>query len=280
MRRRSITGEEKRETDMTAPIPPADSATASTRALLIRLYGELNADHKESLVPAGSPGELDLVRAAATIVRCAGHADLSPTLAFAEAEDLARAFVDGDDGPFVRYSDGHSLPPATESDLAVDEGLVLCALLAAREQWTRAARIVELPASRSAEPDAVCPECGSLARLEILLGQFSERYAVCPACDALWRIPRVGCPHCGESDGRRLVVYNTAGRTDRALVHCLVCRRVWRRLDLRNRTVPPDDLFIRAFEPWSEEQLLGQRDDVLPVPLRPWRGTGSTVGAD
>ena len=265
---------------MTAPILPADSPTTSARGLIVRLYGEINANRQRALVPVGSPGELDFARAAATIVRCAGHAHLSPTLVFAEAEDLAQAFVDGDDGPFVRYSDGHSLPPATESDLAVDEVLVLCALLAAREQWTRAARIVELPASRSVEPDAVCPECGSLARLEILLGQFSERYVVCPACNALWRISRVGCPHCGESDGRHLVVYNIEGRTDRALVHCLVCRRIWRRLELRDRTIPPDDLFIRTFEPWSEEQLLGQRDDVLPVPLRPWRGTGSTVGAD
>ncbi|MGA2706683.1 MAG: formate dehydrogenase accessory protein FdhE [Isosphaeraceae bacterium] len=258
---------------MTAPIPPADSATASARALIVQLCGEINANRKGALVPAGSLGDLDLARATETIVRCAGNADLLPTLAFAEAEDLARAFVDGDDGPFVRYSDGHSLPPTEESDLGVDEVLVLCALLAAREQWAWEARIVGLPASRSAEPDAICPACGSMARLEILLGQFSERYAVCPACDALWRIPRIGCPHCGEGDGRHLVVYNTEGRTDRALVHCLICRRVWRRLDLKDRTVPPDDLFIRAFEPWSEELLFGQRDDVLPVPLRPLRGT-------
>jgi hypothetical protein len=110
--------------------------------------------------------------------------------------------------------------------------------------------------------------------LELLLGQFSERYAVCPACDALWRIPRIGCPHCSESDGHHLVVYNnTEGRTDRALVHCLVCRRVWRRLDLKDRTAPPDDLFVRAFEPWPEELLFDQRDAVLPVPLRPRRRT-------
>ena len=120
---------------MTAPIPPADSATASARALIVRLYGEINANRKGAFVPAGSLGDLDLARATETIVRCAGNADLSPTLAFAEAEDLARAFVDGDDGPFVRYSDGHSLPPTEESDLGVDEVLVLCALLAAREQW-------------------------------------------------------------------------------------------------------------------------------------------------
>ncbi|MFO1428576.1 MAG: hypothetical protein U1F76_00315 [Candidatus Competibacteraceae bacterium] len=55
----------------------------------------------------------------------------------------------------------------------------------------------------------------------------------------------------------------------RALIHCLSCRRVWRRLELRGRTAPPDDVFIRAVEPWSEELLLDQREDVLPVPLRP-----------
>src|SRR5512142_3030336 len=258
---------------MTAPIPPADSARASAGALIVRLHGEFNANRKGCFVPAGSPGDLDLARATEAIVRWAGNADLSPALTAVEAEDLARAFVDGDDGPFIRYSDGHSLPPTEESDLGVDEILVLCALLAAREQWAREARAVGLPASGSAEPDAVCPACGSMARLEIVLGPSGERYAVCPACDALWRIPRIGCPHCGESDGRHLVVYNTEGRTDRALVHCLVCRRVWRRLDLKDRTAPPDDLFIRAFEPWSEEVLFGERDDVLPVPLRPLRGT-------
>ncbi|MGE5296841.1 MAG: hypothetical protein ACM3VT_18630 [Solirubrobacterales bacterium] len=94
--------EEKRETDMTAPISPADNATTSTRELSARLYSEITANRKGTRVPTGSPGDLDFTRAAETIVRCAGNAGLSPTLAFAEAEDLARAFVDGDDGPFAR----------------------------------------------------------------------------------------------------------------------------------------------------------------------------------
>jgi len=253
---------------MTTPISPADSATASTNSLIARLLGEITIDRQKAVVPAGPSGKLDLASAAATIRRCTQSAGLSPALTIAEAEELARAFIDGDDGPFGRYGVGYSFPPTEESGLEIDEVLVLCALVAAREQWARGAHSVELPTSGSDQPDAVCPECGSLARLEILLSQYSERYVVCPACDAFWRISRVGCPHCGERDGRHLVVYTAEERTERALIHCLSCRRVWRRLELRSHTTPPDDLFIRTFEPWPEELLLDQHDDVLPVPLR------------
>lgn len=192
-----------------------------------------------------------------------------PVLTLAEAEELAQAFIEGDDTPFDRLGNGRRLASDEDAGLEVDEMLVLCALLAAHEQWGRGAHSVELPASRMDEPDAVCPECGSLARLEILLGQYSERYSVCPVCDAYWRIVRVGCPHCGERDGRHLTVYSAEESIGRALVHCLSCRRVWRRLELRGRTTPLDDLFIRAIEPWPEELLLDQREEVLPAPLRP-----------
>jgi len=255
---------------MAIPIPPTDSAT-STNSFIARLLGEIAIDRQEAFVRAGPSGKLDLTRAAATILRCTQSAGLSPALTIAEAEELARAFIDGDGGPFGRYGAGYSFPPTEESGLEVDEVLVLCALLAVRQQWARGAHSVELPASGLDEPNAVCPECGSLVRLEILLGQYSERYIVCSACDAFWRIPRVGCPHCGERDGRHLVVYTAEQRTERALVHCLTCRRVWRRLELTGHTTPPDDLFIRTFEPWAEELLLDQHDDVLSAPLRTGR---------
>ena len=256
---------------MTTPIYPADSTIPSTSGLIARLYRQIEADRNQMPIPTGSPGELDLARAAATFQRCAQSAGLAPAVTLTEAEDLVRAFLAGEDDPFGRYGANHSLSADEESGLEVDEVLVLCALLAAREQWARPARIVELSASRPNQPDAVCPECGSLARLEVLLGQYSERYVVCSACDALWRTHRVGCPHCGERDGSQLMIYTAQEPTQRALVHCLSCRRVWRRLELRGRTTPPDDLFSRAFEPWGEELLLDQRDDVLPTPLRPRR---------
>ncbi len=257
---------------MTAHITPADSPTAVTRNLILRLCAAIDASRREAGAPAAASSELDLVRAAATIRRCAAEAGLTPALTLTEAEELARAFVDGDDGPFVRYGANYSLAPTLQSELGADEALALCALLAAREQWAQGARLVEPAAADSTSLNAVCPACGSLARLEILLDQFSERYATCSACDAYWRITRVGCPHCGESDGRHVVVYNATEQTGRALVHCLSCRRAWRRLDLRNRMAPPDELFLHALEPWTEELLLDQRDDVLPAPLRPRRG--------
>lgn len=254
---------------MTMPNSPVENATPSLNRLIARLLGKIEANRQETTVAAGTPGKLDLARAAAAILRCAESVGLKPALTIDEAEELAQAFIEGDDGPFERLGNGRRLALDEDAGLEVDELLVLCALLAAREQWGRGAHVVELPASGAKQSDAVCPECGSLARLEILLGQYSERYSVCPVCDAYWRIARVGCPHCDEHDGRHLTVYSTEEQVGRALVHCLRCRRVWRRLELRGRTTPPDDLFIRALEPWPEEVLLDQREDVLPVPLRP-----------
>ncbi|HYQ92556.1 MAG TPA: formate dehydrogenase accessory protein FdhE, partial [Candidatus Competibacteraceae bacterium] len=183
---------------------PVDSATA----LINKLITQIEANRQQPVVTAGSSGKLDFARAAATILRCVESAGLTPALTINEAEELARAFIGGDDGPFSRLGAGRRLASDEDAALEVDEVLVLCALLAAREQWGRGAHRVE-PLASGAEPaDAVCPECGSLARLEILLGQYSERYSVCPVCDAYWRIARVGCPHCGEHDGRHLTVYS------------------------------------------------------------------------
>ena len=261
--------EEESEPDMTTPNFPVDNATALTNKLINQLLGEIEANRQKVAVAASSPGKLDSARAAATILRCAETAGLIPALTLAEAEELARAFIEGDDGPFERLGAGRRLASGEDVGLEADEVLVICTLLATREQWSRGAHSVEPLASGADQADAVCPECGSLARLEILLGQYSERYSVCPVCDAYWRIVRVGCPHCGERDGRHLTVYSAEESIGRALVHCLSCQRVWRRLELRGWTTPPDDLFIRALEPWPEELPLDQREDVLPVPLRP-----------
>ncbi|MFO1428641.1 MAG: formate dehydrogenase accessory protein FdhE [Candidatus Competibacteraceae bacterium] len=253
---------------MTTPNSPVDNVTDSINRLIAQLLGKVEANRQEAVVIASSSGKLDFTRAAATILRCAESAGPTPALTIHEAEELARAFIEGDDSPFERLGAGRGIASSVEVGLEADEVLVLCALLAVREQWGRGAHVVEPSAAGANELDAVCPECGSLARLEILLGQYSERYSVCPVCDAYWRIARVGCPHCGERDGRHLTVYSAEESVGRALVHCLSCRRVWRRLELRGRMTPPDDVFIRAVEPWSEELLLDQREDVVPVPLR------------
>jgi hypothetical protein len=258
---------------MTVPAFSADSHSAAADALIIQIYTEIEARRKA--MTAGTPGLLDFPQAARALQHCAGMAGLSPPVPTTEAEGLARAFLDGDDQPFADCTGHHSVSPELASAFGAGDVLVLSTLLAAREQWSRGPGIVEPPVSEGDAQEALCPVCGSLARLELLLGQYSEKYAVCPACDSLWRIPRVGCPHCGESDGRRLVVYRDESRSDRALVHCLSCRRVWRRLNVKGRMTPPDDLFLRAFESWSEETLLAERDDVQSVPLRPRRGAAA-----
>lgn len=250
---------------MNAPTA-SDDSNAAIRDLIIRLSAEIGAGAR----PA-APGQLDFARAAATITRCAGGAGLTPALTPVEADELARAFMRGDDTPFIDYAADHDVPPSLAGEIDVDELLALCALLAAREQWSGGAQRVE-PSAGPAQLEAVCPTCGSLARLEFLLGQFSERYAACPACDAYWRITRVGCPQCGESDGARVVIYNAAGQSGRALAHCRSCGRVWRRLELKMDIRPPNDLFIQALEPWPEEELLDQNENVRPTPLRPRRG--------
>lgn len=258
---------------MPTPISSADSTPPLVHELLIRLDEEISAKRVVTPLPAVTPGDLDRNRAVATVVQCAGSAGLTPALPPAAAAELVHAFLDGDDAPFARCATSYHLPPDDETGLDSNELLILCTLLAAREQWAGKVRIVTLPDSGQVGTEAVCPVCGSLARLELLLGQYSERYVVCPACDALWRIPRVGCPYCGERDGNRLVVYNATERTDRALVHCQNCQRVWRRLHRQDRNTPPDDLFIHAITPWPEELLVGQHAAVLPVPLRPQRST-------
>jgi len=236
------------------------------------------------VAPGAGAGELDLPRAARTLIRCARVAGLSPLPIEDEATELVRAFEAGDDEPFARWVARHAANPGAPDDpFGPDETLVLCALLAAREQWAGPARIVEpRPGSVDGQSannpaSACCPVCGSLARLELLLGEFGERHAVCPACDALWRIPRIGCPHCGASSGGSLTVYRAGDRAERALVRCRECGLAWRRVEHRQDRNPPPDLFLRAGEPWEEELELEGRENVRPVPLRPRRNGSATT---
>src|SRR5512143_23701 len=87
--------EEESEIDMTTSNSPVDSATA----LINRLITQIEASRQQPVVTAGTPGKLDFSRAAATILCCAESVGLTPALTTNEAEELARAFIEGDDGP-------------------------------------------------------------------------------------------------------------------------------------------------------------------------------------
>lgn len=216
--------------------------------------------------PAAVPPAIDADRAARLLRNLLSSLGLFPELSDAEANEALNGFLKGDQSPFQNIAKrraargGGNLAPED-----VEETALFCALLAAREQWTRFSRAV---AAAPAAPFNLCPVCGGIGRMEIIAGEDGRRSLVCPACDALWRIPRVGCPHCGEQDGSRLEVLSAAEEPGRAMVHCRSCGRAWRRRDMGRQPYPEGMALADAFLPWAVEASLCSSSNILPVPLR------------
>lgn len=127
-----------------------------------------------------------------------------------------------------------------------------------------ASAVADTAASRRAETLRLdrCPTCGGppvVGTLQDLPGALGSRSLVCGVCGCAWRIPRLTCAHCGETDATRLAVHAAESLPHVRVDECLSCARYLKTVDLRSRgdAVPlVDDLASVELDLWARERGL------------------------
>ena len=77
-----------------------------------------------------------------------------------------------------------------------------------------------------------CPICGSPPELAVLRDS-GERSLLCSFCGHEWRVPRIYCPFCGNSDQKRLHYFFVAEEEEHRVDVCDQCRRYIKTVDTR-----------------------------------------------
>lgn len=216
------------------------------------------------------PPHLDRAVACALFGQVSDAVGLCPALDGSQINALLAGFLCGDQTPFEALAEGREIAAdLAEEGVGMAEILAVACLLAARDQWRHSPRIVYEDDRELSTPGVdACPTCGTLSRLEVLAGEDGRRYLACPACETLWRINRVGCPRCGESDGAKLAVISHPDEGGRFVIHCQSCNRAWRRLNTGKQDYPDGLTLTESLFPWKVEEALADLD-FLPIPLRP-----------
>jgi FdhE protein len=121
--------------------------------------------------------------------------------------------------------------------------------------------LLESQRSDSVRTD-LCPLCARppvVGSLQDLPGALGSRSLVCGVCGGAWRVPRLTCAHCGETEATRLAVHVAESLPHVRLDECSSCARYLKTVDLRSRgdAVPlVDDLASVELDLWASERGL------------------------
>lgn len=78
-----------------------------------------------------------------------------------------------------------------------------------------------------------CPVCGDLPLISSLREKEGKRYATCSFCLTGYRIPRLACPFCGETDLNKLVYYDIPEEPGYRIDACETCKTYIKTADFR-----------------------------------------------
>ncbi len=78
-----------------------------------------------------------------------------------------------------------------------------------------------------------CPVCGDLPLISSLREKEGKRYATCSFCRTSYRIPRLICPFCGETDHKNLVFYDIPEEPGYRIDACESCKSYIKTADFR-----------------------------------------------
>ncbi len=78
-----------------------------------------------------------------------------------------------------------------------------------------------------------CPVCGDLPLISSLREKEGQRYATCSFCLTSYRIPRLMCPFCGETDHKQLAFYDTPEEPGYRIDACETCKSYIKTADFR-----------------------------------------------
>jgi FdhE protein len=105
----------------------------------------------------------------------------------------------------------------------------------------------------------LCPVCSEKPVAAVLRpeGDGGKRFLLCSRCFSEWEFRRLLCPHCGEEDKEKLVVYTAAEFPHVRVEACDTCRVYLKSIDLtKNGLAVPevDELAAVALDLWASAQ--------------------------
>jgi FdhE protein len=112
-----------------------------------------------------------------------------------------------------------------------------------------------------------CPVCGSLPHLSLLKEEVGKRLLLCSFCSCEWRINRLFCPFCSNTEQGSIHYFYEEGEESYHIDLCEKCHQYVKTIDLRK---------IEGTDPWLEDLatlhldiLASQRGYKRPI-LNPW----------
>jgi len=190
---------------------------------------------------AGVGGET--ANAAKTLHEAIASGDLNPAL-------VLRSLAAGDESIFAEW---RAKLPSTPRAL---DFLALSALWPSQNAaaLALAPRVPEnLPTEHGH-----CPLCGSLPYITLLREKEGLRFAACSFCGHEYRIRRIACPYCDESDQKKLKLFRVKEYPNVRVDVCDTCSMYVKTLDFRELDSEPmpalDDMATLALDMLAQEE--------------------------
>jgi len=114
---------------------------------------------------------------------------------------------------------------------------------------------------------ACCPICGSLPFLSLLKEEVGKRFLLCSYCGYQWRIDRLMCPFCNNTEQELLHYLYPEGEEAYRIDLCDKCHQYIKTIDLRKIEAP--DLSLEDVATLHLDIAASQKGYKRPVP-NPW----------
>lgn len=166
------------------------------------------------------------------------------------ADALLTALATGDDALFAPWREAFPGAPRALNFVAT------CAL--APSLAAAAEKLAPLLPENIPHEHGNCPLCGSMPYLTLLRDKQGRRMAVCSFCAHEYRIRRISCAYCDESDQKKLKLFQVAEYPGARVDVCETCHMYVKTLDYREMDkgyLPPlDDMATLALDVLAQRQ--------------------------
>jgi FdhE protein len=103
-----------------------------------------------------------------------------------------------------------------------------------------------------------CPICGGLPAIAALVGEEGKRKGLCSFCGHLWKLPRLGCPFCGNEKQEDLRYFYGEGDDIYRVQVCEQCKGYIKVVDTREggdpKALAVDDVVTAHLDLLAEEE--------------------------
>ncbi|MBN2139481.1 MAG: formate dehydrogenase accessory protein FdhE [Desulfovibrionaceae bacterium] len=167
-----------------------------------------------------------------------------------ELKEAFARFLDSDEAYFAKF--GEKTPKAPRALAFLTQASLTPSIEAAAEALAAG---LDLDKTRQ---HGHCPLCGSLPLVLTLREKQGYRYATCSFCRTAYRIRRLACPFCDQSDIDKLTYFEAEGLPGYRVEVCASCKTYIKTADFRNLdkiSIPVlDDLESLALDFLAQEQ--------------------------